>query len=250
MKGVILAGGLGTRLSPLTDATNKHLLPVGRKPMIYHGIEQFVAAGIAEIMVVTSKSHMGDVVSCLGSGEAFGCELTYRVQENALGIAHALSLAEAFSSGQPLCVLLGDNIFGGSIQAWVGEFRAQPAGARVVLKEVADPSRFGIAALDERQIIAIEEKPSAPKSNYAVVGLYFFDAQVFDIIREIEPSARNELEITSVNNAYIRRGQLQYSICGIPWTDAGTFESLQEANRIVFALSEPTPLPAREGPDA
>jgi len=233
IKGVILAGGLGTRLFPLTKATNKHLLPVGREPMLYHLIRQLRLAAIDDVLVVTSTDHMGDVVRCLGSGEEFGCSLAYRVQEKAGGIAHALALAESFAAGSPICVMLGDNIFEYSIAPYVEQFRRQASGARVLLKEVGDPERYGVAALDEHQVVEIEEKPKSPKSSFAVVGLYMYDASVFDIIRVVRPSARGEYEITSVNNAYIARGQLHYDICRGRWTDAGTFDSLTEANRIL-----------------
>ncbi|MCB9737783.1 MAG: NTP transferase domain-containing protein [Deltaproteobacteria bacterium] len=233
MKGVILAGGHGTRLFPLTKATNKHLLPVGREPMLYHPIRQMVGAGISEILVVTSTDHMGDVVRCLGSGVDFGCRLSYRVQESASGIAHALALAESFAGGSPICVILGDNVFECAIEPYVAAFRGQGKGARVLLKEVGDPERYGVAALDEHQVIEIEEKPKNPKSHFAVVGLYLYDARVFDIIRGVEPSARGEYEITSVNNAYIATLELRYDICKGRWTDAGTFDSLAEANRIL-----------------
>lgn len=233
LKGVILAGGLGSRLFPLTKATNKHLLPVGREPMLFHPIRQLVSAGILDILVVTSTDHMGDVVRCLGSGKEFGCTLSYKVQESAGGIAHALALAESFASGHGVCVLLGDNIFEYSIAPYVAHFRAQVEGARVLLKEVGDPERYGVAALDEHQVVEIEEKPQSPKSHFAVVGLYLYDRQVFDLIRGIQPSARGEYEITSVNNAYIAQGALRYDVCKGRWTDAGTFDSLQEANVIL-----------------
>lgn len=234
MKGVILAGGRGVRLYPLTKATNKHLLPVGREPMIYHPIRQLISAGIGEILVVTSTDHMGDVVRCLGSGEEFGARLTYRVQEQAAGIAHALALAEGFAAGGRICVILGDNVFERSIAPYADAFRRQARGARVLLKEVGDPERYGVAALDELKVIQIEEKPSSPRSNFAVVGLYFYDSAVFDEIRQIERSRRGEYEITEVNNRYIARGELEYDICRGAWTDAGTFESLLEANQILF----------------
>lgn len=234
MKGVILAGGLGTRLSPLTKATNKHLLPVGTEPMLYHPIRQLAGAGVSDILVITSTAHMGDVVRCLGSGEEFDCTLSYKVQEHAGGIAHALALAEHFGGGERLCVILGDNIFEYSIAPYVEQFAQQEDGARVLLKQVGDPERYGVAALDEHQVLEIEEKPARPKSSYAVVGLYFYNRDVFDIIRRILPSERGELEITSVNNAYIRQKRLQYSICQGRWTDGGTFESLFEANRILL----------------
>ena len=233
MKGVILAGGKGTRLFPLTKATNKHLLPVGREPMIFHPIRQMVGAGIDDILVVTSKEHMGEVVNCLGSGADFACALTYKVQESAAGIADALRLAEGFASGQPICVFLGDNIFQRAIRPHVEAFRKQGRGALVLVKKVSDPERYGVAALDEQHILEIEEKPSAPKSDFAVLGLYFFDAQVFDVIRTIVPSARGEYEITAVNNAYIAKRELQYDVYDGNWTDAGTFDSLIEANRLL-----------------
>ena len=235
MKGVILAGGLGTRLNPLTRATNKHLLPVGREPMIFHPIRQLLSAGITDQLIITSTDHMGDVVRCLGSGAQFGdeCTFTYKVQETAGGIAHALALAEGFAAGQPICVLLGDNVFEYSIKPYVDAFRQQGEGARVLLKEVGDPTRFGIAALDEKHILEIEEKPSSPKSNYAVVGFYIYDPRVFDVIRTIQPSGRGELEITSVNNAYIEARTLQYDFCKGRWSDAGTFPSLAEADQIL-----------------
>jgi len=235
MKGIILAGGLGTRLYPLTKATNKHLLPVGSEPMLYHAIRQLVGADIRDILVVTSTQHMGDVVRCLGSGEEFGCNLSYKVQEQAGGIAHALALSEDFVAGQRCCVILGDNIFEYSIRPYTEAFLKSGKGAHVLLKEVGDPERYGVAALDEHQVLEIEEKPDQPRSSYAVVGLYCFDARVFDIIRGIEVSERGELEITTVNNVYIERGELGYSICHGRWTDAGTFDSLFEAGRLLLA---------------
>lgn len=234
MKGVILAGGKGTRLFPLTKATNKHLLPVGSEPMIFHGLRQMVSAGIRDILIITSTDHMGDVVRCLGSGAAFDCALTYRVQEEAAGIADALKLAEGFAAGSPICVMLGDNIFEYSIGPYAEAFRRQNTGARVLLKRVGDPSRYGVAALDERHVLNIEEKPEQPKSDFAVVGLYFYFSDVFDKLRRIGPSARGEYEITTVNNLYIDEGALQYDICHGRWTDAGQFASYQEANRILF----------------
>jgi len=235
MKGVILAGGLGSRLHPLTKATNKHLLPVGSEPMLYHPIRQMVSSDIEDILVVTSTQHMGDVVRCLGSGEEFGCRLSYKVQEQAGGIAHALAIAEDFANGNKICVILGDNIFEYSIKPYTDAFRGQDKGAHVLIKEVGDPERYGIAALDEHQVIEIEEKPSNPKSSFAVIGLYYYDSQVFDIIRSIDVSTRGEMEITTVNNVYIEKKQLQYSICKGRWTDAGTFESLFEANQIMMS---------------
>lgn len=234
MKGVILAGGKGSRLYPLTKATNKHLLPVGNEPMIFHQIWQLKSSGINDILVITSTEHMGDVVNCLGSGAAFACNLTYKVQETAGGIAHALALAEGFANGDKICVILGDNIFEYSIDPYVKRFMNQEIGARVVLKEVGDPERYGVAALDEKQVIEIQEKPSNPKSSFAVVGLYFYDNQVFDIIREVKPSDRGEMEISAVNNVYIQRNQLEYDFCFGQWTDAGTLESLFEANKLLM----------------
>ncbi len=235
MKGIILAGGRGSRLDPLTEITNKHLLPVGKEPMIWHPVKQLVGAGIREIMVVTSTHHMGDVVNSLGSGRRFECEFTYRVQEEAGGIAHALALAESFASNEKIVVLLGDNIFEYAIKPHVVAFHEQRNGARVLLKEVGDPERFGVAALDEKHVIEIEEKPKNPKSNFAVVGCYMYDNKVFDIIRDTHPSARGELEITTVNNVYIKLGWLQYGFVQGRWTDAGTFESLAEANAILLS---------------
>lgn len=234
MKGVILAGGKGSRLYPLTKVTNKHLLPVGKEPMIFHPIKQMVNAGIREILVVTSTEHMGDIVRCLGSGEEFDCSITYRVQKSAGGIADALALSESFAANEKICVMLGDNIFKESVKPFVDSFEKQSTGARVLIKKVNDPCRFGIAALDEHQIVEIEEKPKSPKSSYAVVGMYFFDKKVFEIIKCIQPSINGELEITSVNNKYIENGELEYDIYNGSWTDAGTFESLHEANQLML----------------
>ena len=233
MKGIILAGGTGTRLYPLTTVTNKHLLPIGKEPMIYHSIKQLVSADITSILVVTSKEHMGDVVNLLGSGKDFGCDLTYKVQEKAGGIAHALALAENFSNGENIAVILGDNIFEYSIKPYKDNFLKQKEGARVLLKEVGDPERYGIAALDEYHVLSIEEKPNNPKTNFAVVGMYFYDNKVFNIIKTLEPSERGELEITSVNNAYIKLNELKYDIVKGRWTDAGTFESIIDASEIL-----------------
>jgi len=236
MKGVILAGGRGSRLDPLTEITNKHLLPVGKEPMIWHPVKQIVGAGIDEIMVITSTHHMGDVVNSLGSGRRFGCEFTYRVQEEAGGIAHALALAEQFANHEKILVMLGDNIFEYAIRPHVEAFQEQRNGARVLLKEVGDPERYGVAALDEKHVIEIEEKPAKPKSNFAVVGCYMYDNKVFDIIRDTDRSARGELEITTVNNVYIKLGWLQYGFVQGRWTDAGTFDSLMEANTLMHSI--------------
>ena len=233
MKGVILAGGKGTRLYPLTKVTNKHLLPVGREPMIFNPIKQLVSAGVTEILVVTSTEHMGDVVNLLGSGKSFGVDFTYKVQEEAQGIAHALLLAEDFAGGERIVVVLGDNIAVRSIKPYVDSFRRQETGARALLKEVSKPTEFGIAALDEEKIISVEEKPGNPKSNYAVIGYYMYDEKVFDLIRQQKPSERGEFEISDVLNEYIKRSELEYDILSGKWTDAGTFESLLIANEIL-----------------
>ncbi len=236
MKGVILAGGVGSRLNPLTEITNKHLLPIGQEPMIWHPVRQLVGAGIGEILVVTSTHHMGSIVQSLGSGKRFGCEFTYRVQEEARGVAHALALAQAFSSGERIVVLLGDNIFEYSISPHVDDFRRQARGARVLLKEIGGPVRFGVAALDEKVIISIDEKPTRPRTSYAVVGCYMYDERLFDIISRTQKSARGEYEITSVNNIYIEDKQLEYGFVKGRWTDAGTFESLIEAGWLLLEL--------------
>ena len=236
MKGVILAGGIGSRLNPLSEITNKHLLPVGKEPMIWHPVRQLVGSGIGEILIVTSTHHMGSVVQSLGSGSRFGCEFTYRVQQEAGGIAHALALAKEFSAGGQIVVLLGDNVFEYSIGVHVDDFRRQKRGARVLLKEVGDPERFGVAALDEHVVISIEEKPKQPESKYAVVGCYMYDERVFEIIGRVPRSARGEYEITAVNNIYIEDRQLEYGFVKGRWTDAGTFESLLEAGQLLFEL--------------
>ena len=235
LKGVILAGGLGTRLYPLTKVTSKNLLPVGNEPMVFHCVRQLASADITDILIVTNPQYVGDFVNALGSGKDFGCEFTYRVQEEAKGIAHALALAEGFANNGKIAVLLGDNIFETSIQHAAEDFQAQQRGARVLLKQVPDPERYGVAVLNGNdRIVAIEEKPEHPKSDYAVVGAYFYDASVFDIIRTIKPSARGEYEITTVNNAYMHRGELEYSFVRGKWVDAGTFDSLSEAHQILL----------------
>jgi glucose-1-phosphate thymidylyltransferase len=234
LKGVVLAGGTGSRLMPLTKVTNKHLLPIGKKPMIYYPIEKLISAGLEQILIVTGTEHMGDVVSLLGSGKDFGCHFTYKVQDEAGGIAQALALAENFAAGEPLAVILGDNIFQASLRPYVANFISQKNGARVLLKQVPDPHRFGVAHTAEGRITAIEEKPKVPRSDSAITGIYFYDASVFDIIRTLKPSARGELEISDVNNAYIRQGNLQYDILEGWWTDAGTFESLTRAGELVI----------------
>jgi glucose-1-phosphate thymidylyltransferase len=233
IRGVVLAGGTGSRLRPLTNVTNKHLLPVGEKPMIFYPIEKLTAARIEEILIVTGVEHMGDVVSLLGSGRDFGCRFTYKVQDEAGGIAQALALAENFAAGQRLAVILGDNVFQVSLKPFAEKFTAQEHGAKILLKQVAAPTRFGVAELAGDKIVGIEEKPDKPKSDYAVTGVYFYDSAVFDIIRKLKPSDRGELEITHVNQAYIDKGQLTYDILEGWWSDAGTFESLTRANKLV-----------------
>ena len=233
MKGIILAGGKGNRLFPLTKVVNKHLLPVGQKPMIFYPIEKLTSIGIEEILIVTGVDHMGDVVNLLGSGKDFRCRFTYKVQDQAGGIAQALALAENFADNLPMVVILGDNIFQNSLKGYADKFIAQKNGARILLKQVANPQRFGVAEIIEGKVVRIQEKPEEPKSDYAVTGIYFYDALVFDIIRTLKPSARGEYEITHVNDAYIAKGQLDYDILDGWWTDAGTFESLNRANELV-----------------
>ena len=233
MKGIVLAGGTGSRLFPLTKVTNKHLLPVGRSPMIYHPVGKLTGAGIEEILVVTGVEHMGDVVTLLGSGKDFGCRFTYKVQDEAGGIAQALGLAENFAAGEPVCVILGDNVFEAPISGAVSAFERQRKGARLLLKKVPDPGRYGVAQVKGSAIVGIEEKPRRPKSDLAVTGIYLYDGRVFDVIRTLRPSGRGELEITDVNNAYLSRGELQWDLLEGWWTDAGTFESLLLANQLV-----------------
>ncbi len=230
MKGIVLAGGTGSRLKPLTNVTNKHLLPVGKYPMIFYPIYQLKQSGITEILIVTSRGHMGDVIELLGSGYEFGVQFTFKVQDQAGGIAQALGLAEHFVDGDRCVVILGDNIFENDITPFVESFEKQEKGAKILLKEVSDPQRFGVAELRDRKIILIEEKPKRPKSNFAVTGIYMYDSKVFDIIKTIKPSEREELEITDVNNNYIQQGTLTYDILKGWWTDAGTSESLFRAN--------------------
>ncbi len=233
LRGVILAGGTGSRLMPLTKVTNKHLLPIGQKPMIYYPIEKLTAVGISEILIVTGVEHMGDVVSLLGSGKGFKCKFTYKVQDEAGGIAQALGLAENFANAGKLAVILGDNIFEANLKKYADKFLAQKAGARLLLKQVPDPKRFGVAQISGNKVTGIEEKPKKPKSDYAVTGIYFYDSAVFEIIRTLKPSGRGELEITDVNNAYISNGRLEYDIIEGWWSDAGTFESLKRVNELV-----------------
>lgn len=236
MKGVILAGGTGSRIYPLTKVTNKHLLPVGKYPMIYHPIHKLKEAGIEEILIVTGVEHMGDVVNLLGSGKDMGLRFTYKVQDEAGGIAQALSLAENFVGKDSCTVILGDNIFRKDISEFVQNFERQSKGAKILIKSVNDPNRFGVAELSGDRIISIEEKPKNPKSSFAVTGIYMYDNEVFDIIKTLKPSGRGELEITDVNNEYIKRGTMTYDVLDSWWTDAGTFESLVRANELATDL--------------
>jgi glucose-1-phosphate thymidylyltransferase len=236
LRGVVLAGGTGSRLYPLTKVTNKHLLPVGREPMIFHPVKKLVEAGITEILIVTGTDHMGDVVALLGSGKEFGCEFTYRVQDEAGGIAQALGLARRFGRGGRLAVILGDNIFESSIADFATAFRRQPSGAKILLQEVHDPGRYGVAVTEGNRVVKIIEKPKDPPSNLAVTGIYFYDESVYEIIEGLKPSRRNELEITDVNNAFIARGNLTFDVLPGWWTDAGTFESLKHASALADGL--------------
>ena len=234
MKGVILAGGLGTRLYPLTKVTNKHLLPVYDKPMIYYPIQSLINAGIDDILIVTGGNNAGDFLKLLGNGKEFGLRhINYTYQEGEGGIAEALRLAEFFASGEKICVVLGDNIIEKNIRRAVENFRRQKKGAKILLKEVPDPQRFGVAELKGDRIARIEEKPKKPRSRYAVIGIYLFDQEVFNLIRTLKPSDRGELEITDVNNRYIEKGLMTWDILEGWWTDAGTFESLLRANQLV-----------------
>ncbi|MBI4612873.1 MAG: NTP transferase domain-containing protein [Planctomycetes bacterium] len=234
MKGVILAGGLGTRLLPLTKITNKHLLPIYDKPMIYYPIQALLSAGIREIQIVTGGNFAGDFLMLLGNGKEFGLQhLDYTYQEGEGGIADALRLAEHFAEGEGIAVVLGDNIIEGSFRAAAERFRRRKEGAQILLKEVEDPQRFGVPVFEGERIVRIDEKPARPASNYAVTGIYFYDNRVFDIIRTLVPSGRGELEITDVNNAYLRAGTLEWDVLEGWWTDAGTFESLLRAQNLV-----------------
>jgi len=234
MKGIILAGGLGSRLAPLTRITNKHLLPVYNKPMIYYPIETLINAGITDIMIVTGGNHAGDFLRLMGNGKDFGLKhLNYTYQEGEGGIADALSLAEYFADGEPVCVVLGDNIIERNVIKAVQDFREQKKGAKIMLKEVPDPERFGVAEITDGRLVNIVEKPRNPRSNLAVIGIYLYDAGVFDIVKTLKPSDRGELEITDVNNAYVREGTMTWEMLDGWWTDAGTFESLLRASVLV-----------------
>jgi glucose-1-phosphate thymidylyltransferase len=233
IRGVILAGGKGTRMGELTKVTNKHLLPVGAWPMVYHPLKKLTGAGLNEILLVSGTEHMGDFVELLGSGKAHGCRLTYRVQDEAGGIAQALGLAEHFCTGSRSLVLLGDNIFRDPLISLVEKANTRPDWAWIGLKEVHDPGRYGVAELNGENVVGIEEKPAEPKSNYAVVGIYIYPPDVFNVIKTLKPSGRGELEITDVNNFYLKQGRMGYSVLDGYWTDAGTLDSLDHANEVV-----------------
>ncbi len=230
IRGIILAGGTGSRLFPLTKVTNKHLLPVGRKPMIFHPIEKMTKSGITDILIVTGVEHMGDIVNLLGSGKEFGCRFTYKVQDEAGGIAQALALAEDFVGNDKMVVILGDNILEDDLKPYVEKFKDQKNGAYVLLKEVKDPARFGVVEIKNGKVVGIEEKPKKPKSNYAITGIYFYDNDVFDVVRTLKPSNRGELEISDVNFYYLKKKQLRYDVLLGWWSDAGTFSSLERAS--------------------
>ncbi len=249
MKGVVLAGGTGSRLFPLTKITNKHLLPIYDRPMIYYPIQTLVDAGIRDILIVTGGRNSGDFLRLLANGKEFGLKhINYTYQEGEGGIADALALAEHFADGEKICVVLGDNIIERDIRAAADRFRQQPQGAHILLKEVPDAERFGVAEVAGDRIVGIEEKPQAPKSNFAVTGIYMYDATVFDKIKTLVPSRRGELEITDVNNAYIREGTMTFSYLQGWWTDAGTFESLlRAANLVADSRAQETPRPTMEG---
>jgi glucose-1-phosphate thymidylyltransferase len=233
MRGVILAGGKGTRLGELTKVTNKHLLPVGPYPMVYHPLKKLTGAGLTDILLVSGTEHMGDFIELLGSGKDHGCRLTYRVQDEAGGIAQALGLAELFCTKSRSCVLLGDNIFHAPLSPLLAEADHHPDWAWIGLKEVHDPGRYGVAELSGKKVLSIEEKPANPKSNYAVVGIYVYPPDVFEVIRTLKPSGRGELEITDVNNFYLNEGRMGSSVLDGYWTDAGTLDSLDVANELV-----------------
>ncbi len=233
IRGIVLAGGKGTRLGELTKVTNKHLLPVGPYPMVYHPLKKIVGAGIKDVLLVSGTEHMGDFVELLGSGKDHGCALTYRVQDEAGGIAQALGLAETFSAGHRSLVILGDNIFYAPVKGVLDAADKHPDWAWVGLQRVPDPGRFGVAELDGNRVVSIEEKPQKPKSDYAVIGVYIYPADVFEVIKTLKPSGRGELEITDVNNHYLKAGRMGFSVIEGYWTDAGTLDSLDFANQLV-----------------
>ncbi len=234
LKGLIAAGGNGTRLRPLTYVTNKHLLPVYDKPMIYYPLQTLLFAGVKDILIVSGREHAGHFLNLLGSGREFNAKISYEVQDEAGGIAQVVGLAEDFAKNSQMMVILGDNIFEDreAINKAAADFRKQDSGGKIFLKEVSDPTRFGVAEIKGERILNIVEKPKDPKSNYAVTGLYLYDHRVFDIVRNLKPSGRGELEITDVNNAYVKEGTMSYQILDGEWTDAGTFESLLKANNL------------------
>ena len=232
LKGVILAGGTGSRLYPLTKVTNKHLLPVGNKPMIFHPIEKLTGLGIQDILIVTGTEHMGDVVNLLGSGAEYNCRFTYKVQDQAGGIAQALGLAENFAGQDPIVVILGDNIFEDDLTTAARTYTGN--GAMILLKQVPDPQRYGVALLDGDKVIEIQEKPENPPTSFVVTGVYFYDSRVFSAIRDLKPSRRGELEITDVNNYYIRQNQMSSALLEGWWTDAGTPDSYRLANQLTM----------------
>ena len=234
MKGVILAGGLGTRMYPLTKVTNKHLLPIYNKPMIYYPIQTLVDAGITNILIVTGGNSAGDFMRLIGNGREFGLkQVSYAYQEGEGGIAAALSLAEPFAGDDRIVVILGDNIIESSIKPFTDRYCKQKSGAKILLKKVPDPERFGVPAFKNNKIIRIDEKPKKPASSFAVIGIYMYDGYVFDVIKNLKPSRRGELEITDVNNAYLKKGNLSYDVLDGWWTDAGTFDSLLKATNLV-----------------
>lgn len=233
MKGIILAGGTGTRLYPLTKYINKHLIPIGKYPLIYYPIYKLKGIGIVKILIITGKEHLPSIVNLLGNGSENGLDFSYRIQDQPGGIAQALSLAEDFAGNDRSVVILGDNIFSADLGGFVEDFRKQPAGAKVLLKEVSDPQRFGVAEVKGDKVVNIEEKPAVPKSNYCVTGIYMYDCHVFEIIRSLKPSQRGELEITDVNNVYIKDGLLTYGLLEGWWIDAGTYESQEQAVQLI-----------------
>ncbi len=241
MKGVVLAGGLGSRLNPLTKITNKHLLPVYNKPMVFYPIELLANAGITEMVLVTGGNNPGDFLRLMGNGKELGMNnISYVYQEGEGGIAEALGLAEFYVRGDDIAVVLGDNIFENEITPFVDSYRQQGKGAKILLKEVPDPHRFGVATVDGDRVVRIDEKPKNPVTNFAVVGVYMYDSSVFDIIKTLKPSNRGELEITDVNNAYIERGEMTFNVVEGWWTDAGTFPSLYRASRLVAEKEDPS----------
>ena len=236
MKGIILAGGTGSRLHPMTKVTNKHLLPVGNKPMIMHSVEKLVKANVIEIMIITGTEHMGDMISLLGSGREYGCSFTFRVQDQPDGIGGALSLCEDFVGSHSCVVLLGDNIFEDGLEKIINDYENNDFGCQLLLKEVPDPERYGVASFDGERVIKIEEKPMNPESNFAITGIYIYDSQVFQIIKKTKPSNRGEYEITDVNNYYINEKSMSYKIMNGWWTDAGTHSSYQLANVLANSM--------------